>query len=131
MALRLTAGFALAVIMAGFVHSPAFAETTLKEVLNTMLEEMPNTEGKVVVVDADPGWKTPHHIHPGQLFVYVLEGGLRLEVDGEAPVEYKAGEAFYEVPNVGMSGANISTSERAKFVVFQFGEPGKPLMVEQ
>ena len=131
MALRLTARFAAAVIMVGLVHSPAFAETTLKEVLNTMLEEMPNTEGKVVVVDADPGWKTPHHIHPGQLFVYVLEGGLRLEVDGESPVEYKAGEAFYEVPNVGMSGANISTSERAKFVVFQFGEPGKPLMVEQ
>ncbi|MBD3679007.1 MAG: cupin domain-containing protein [Rhodobacteraceae bacterium] len=131
MKLGQAAVFAASVFIAGFIQSPASAENMVNPVLKTMLEEMPNTEANVVVFDVDPGWKTDHHIHPGQLFVYVMEGGLRLDVDGQEPVVYRAGEAFYEVPNLGMIGANVSATERAKFVVFQFGEPGKPLMVPQ
>ena len=100
-------------------------------VLNTAIEGMPNTEANIVLFDVDPGWKTDHHIHPGQLFVYIMEGGLRLEVDGQEPAEYVAGEGFYELPNIGMVGGNLSATERAKFIVFQFGEAGKPLMVAQ
>jgi quercetin dioxygenase-like cupin family protein len=128
---RLVVTCAALVSMAGFAYSPALAENVVMPALKTMLEGMPDTEANVVMFDVDPGWKTDHHIHPGQLFVYVLEGGLRLEVDGKEPEEYRAGEAFYEVPNLGMVGANISTAERAKFIVFQFGEPGKPIMVPQ
>lgn len=90
---------------------------------------MPGTEGLIVLVDVDPGWVAGHHIHPGYLFGYMLEGTLRQEVDGKEPVEYSAGQAFYEPSNVGMIGANASATERAKFIVFQFGEEGKPLMV--
>ena len=54
-----------------------------------------------------------------------------MEVDGQEPVEYTAGDAFYELPNLGMVGSNLSTTERAKFIVFQFGEAGQPLMVAQ
>lgn len=92
---------------------------------------MPNTEAKILLFDVDPGWKTDHHIYPGQLFVYILEGTLQLDVDGAEPAVYTAGEAFYELPNLGMVGSNLSTTERAKFVVFQFGEAGQPLMIAQ
>ncbi|MEH6836525.1 MULTISPECIES: cupin domain-containing protein [Falsihalocynthiibacter] len=111
--------------------APVSAETVITPVLTTPIEGMPDTEAKVLLFDVDPGWKTDHHIHPGQLFVYILEGGLRLEVDGAEPVDYAAGEAFYELPDLGMTGANLSATERAKFVVFQFGEAGSPLMVAQ
>lgn len=110
---------------------PAAAETAITPVLRTAIQGMPNMEANVVLFDVDPGWKTPYHIHPGQLFVYVLEGTLHLEVDGAEPVDYNAGEAFYELPNLGMTGSNLSTTERAKFVAFQFGEAGQPLMVAQ
>jgi quercetin dioxygenase-like cupin family protein len=110
---------------------PAAAETAVTPVLTTAIQGMPNTEANVVLFDVDPGWKTPHHIHPGQLFVYILEGTLHLEVDGAEPVDYSAGEAFYELPNLSMTGANLSVTERAKFVAFQFGEAGQPLMVAQ
>lgn len=128
---RPVAVFAACLVMAGSAFSPALAETMMKPALKTMLAGMPNMEANVVVFDVDPGWKTDHHIHPGQLFVYIMEGGLRLEVDGQETVEYTAGEAFYEMPNIGMTGMNLSTTERAKFVVFQFGDPGKPIMVPQ
>lgn len=110
---------------------PAVAETVITPVLTTPIEGMPNTEAKVLLFDVDPGWKTDHHIHPGHLFVYILEGGLQLDVDGAQPVAYSAGDAFYELPDHGMVGANLSATERAKFVVFQFGEAGQPLMIAQ
>lgn len=111
--------------------APAAAETTLTPVLTAPIQGMPNTEAKIILFDVDPGWKTDHHIHPGQLFVYVLEGALKLDVDGAEPAVYSAGEAFYEIPNLGMVGANLSATERARFVVFQFGESGQPLMIAQ
>lgn len=126
---RITAACAAAALALGAGLAPASAETTTTPALKTMLEGMPNTEANVVLFDVDPGWKTEHHYHPGQLFVYVMEGTLHVEVDGEEPRDYSAGEAFYETPNVSMVGSNASTTDRAKFVVFQFGEPGKPIMV--
>lgn len=114
-----------------FAMSPAAAENMTTPVLNTTIEGMPDTEANIVLFDVDPGWKTDHHIHPGQLFVYMLEGGLRLEIDGQDPVEYSAGQAFYEQPNLGMVGSNVSATDRAKFIVFQFGGAGQPLMVPQ
>jgi quercetin dioxygenase-like cupin family protein len=131
MTLRIVAACAALGALLGVTLTPAAAETMATPVLNTTIEGMPNTEANIVLFDVDPGWKTDHHIHPGQLFVYMLEGALRLEVDGKEPVDYSAGEAFYELPNLGMVGGNLSTTERAKFIVFQFGEAGQPLMVAQ
>lgn len=110
---------------------PAVAETAITPALSSPIEGMPDTEAKVLHFDVDPGWKTDHHIHPGHLFVYILEGALQLQIDGAEPVDYSAGEAFYEMPDIGMVGANPSATERARFVVFQFGEAGQPLMVAQ
>ena len=131
MSQRMTAACAAICALFGAALVPALAETTTTPALKTMVEGIPDTEANIVVFDVDPGWKTDHHIHPGHVFVYVLEGALHLEVDGKEPVDYTAGEAFYELPHVGMTGANLSTSERAKFIVFQFGEAGQPIMVPQ
>ncbi len=131
MTIRIVAACAAVGAVLGVAKTPAVAETMATPVLNTAIEGMPNTEANIVLFDVDPGWKTDHHIHPGQLFVYIMEGGLRLEVDGQEPAEYVAGEGFYELPNIGMVGGNLSATERAKFIVFQFGEAGKPLMVAQ
>ncbi len=112
-----------------FVALPVSAENVVTPALKTMVTGMPDTEANIVMFDVDPGWKTDHHFHPGHVFVIVLEGALRIDVDGKEPVEYGPGDAFYEVPNVGMIGGNVSASDRAKFVVFQFGEAGKPIMI--
>jgi quercetin dioxygenase-like cupin family protein len=113
----------------GFAAFPAFAENMVTPALKTMIEGMPNTEANIVSFDVEPGWVTDHHIHPGHVFVYVIEGALHIDVDGKDPVDYTAGSAFYELPNVGMTGGNLSATDRAKFIVFQFGEAGKQLMV--
>jgi len=109
--------------------APAGADTVTEPVLKTELDGMPGTEANIVVFDVDPGWQTERHFHPGHVFVYVIEGTVKIDVDGQDPVEYGPGQAFYETPNVSMIGSNASSTDRAKIVVFQVGEAGKPLMV--
>lgn len=126
---RILAACAAAALAFGAGLAPVSAETTSKTALQTQLKGMPDSEAHVVVFDVDPGWQTDQHHHPGHVFVYVLEGTIGIEVEGQQPREFDAGEAFYEEPGVSMVGINKSADERAKFVVFQFGEAGKPIMV--
>jgi quercetin dioxygenase-like cupin family protein len=115
----------------GAVTGTAYAETVATPVLKAMVEGMPSTEANIVSFDIDPGWQTDHHIHPGHVFVYVIEGAIQIDVDGHDPVALSAGDAIYELPNTGMVGRNASATERAKIVVFQFGEAGQPLTIAQ
>lgn len=125
------AACAAIVSFSGLVSGQVAADTMSTPALKTMVEGMENTEANIVAFDVEPGWKTDHHHHPGHVFVYVLEGNLLVEIDGKEPMSYSAGEAFYETPYVAMVGSNQSSTERAKFIVFQFGEAGKPLMVKE
>jgi quercetin dioxygenase-like cupin family protein len=41
-----------------------------------------------------PGATTPWHYHPGQDFVYVVQGSLVMEARGADPVTIKAGDTY-------------------------------------
>jgi len=78
-------------------------------------------------VDIDPDAPVIRHWHPGEEIIYVLEGSLEYQIDGEAPRTVSAGEALmvpaetvHAVRNVGDGNA----AELATYVV----EKGKPLL---
>ena len=77
-----------------------------------------------------PGFVGAKHFHPGQVFVYVLEGGITVEMGEDAPLILKPGDLFQEPLGRVMRGKNLSADDWAKFVVFQIGEAGKPMMVK-
>ncbi len=94
---------------------------------------LPGMEGKVVNIvhiSAPPGFVTAKHFHPGQVFVYVLEGAITIEMEGDAPLKLGPGDVFQEPPGKSMVGKNLSSTHGAKLVVFQIGDKGKPLTVE-
>ncbi len=128
--------FVTACIAAAFFVSsatvPALAggEPKRTKLLNTTLGDI-EREVNIVVAEFEPGAETPRHLHPGNLFVYVLEGTLEVHVEGEEPQMISAGEVFQEVPDKPMVGRNVSASEGAKVIIFQIGEVGKPLTVAQ
>jgi quercetin dioxygenase-like cupin family protein len=76
-----------------------------------------------------PGAATGKHAHPTPRFVYVLEGAVTVELDGQSPVTYKAGEAFQEAPNVVHNFRNASATQAAKGLGFQVAAKGQPLQV--
>jgi len=110
------------------------ASTALGDEVETPLlqTELAGTDGMVAnmaVIEAGPGFETERHIHPGHVFLYVIEGAVEIELEGQDPVTVKAGEAAYETPNVPMIGRNISATEGAKILVLQVGKAGEPLEI--
>jgi quercetin dioxygenase-like cupin family protein len=78
-------------------------------------------------VDIAPEAPAIRHWHPGEEIIYVLEGTLEYEIDGQHPTRVSAGEALmvpaeavHAVRNVGDGNA----TELATYVV----EKGRPLL---
>lgn len=81
----------------------ALAGSESQEASETVLIEQPldGMEGKVVHAvrtDIPPGWQTPRHSHPANVFVYVLEGAVEVELEGGETHTATAGEIIYETP---------------------------------
>lgn len=98
--------------------------------LTTALAGVKGKEVNVMRIIAPPGFKTSRHMHPGQLFIYVVKGTVTLEVDGKPPVKLGPGQIFEEPPGEAMIGRNASATKNAELIVFQIGDKGKPLSVD-
>ncbi len=72
------------------------------------------------------GASLPHR-HDAQVFVYVLEGQVTMQVRGSAAVTLNPGETFYEGPeDVHVVSANSSKTSPAKILVVMIKDKGKP-----
>ncbi len=74
-----------------------------------------------------PGASTGKHAHPTSRFVYVVEGAVILEIEGQAPRTFNAGEAFEEAPRVVHNFRNASDTAPAKALGFQVAAKGQAL----
>ena len=91
------------------------------------LPDFPGKEGMVEVVDFAPGEVSEPHRHNADLFVYVLEGSVVTQVEGEAPKTVNTGEVFYESPtDVHIVSRNASATQAAKLLVFYVKVKGAP-----
>ena len=91
------------------------------------LPDFPGKEGMVEVVDFAPGEVSQPHRHNADLFVYVLEGSVVTQVEGDVPKTVNAGEVFYEAPTeVHTVSRNASTTQPAKLLVFYVKVKGAP-----
>jgi quercetin dioxygenase-like cupin family protein len=76
-----------------------------------------------------PGFASTKHIHPGFVLGYVLEGELRLRIEGEPETVLPAGEVFYEAPGaVHLPSGSTSATKQARALALVFSEKGKELM---
>ncbi len=73
------------------------------------------------------GASLPHR-HDAQVFVYVLEGALTMQVRGSPAVTLKRGETFYEGPDdVHVVSANASSSKPATILVVMIKDKRNPV----
>jgi quercetin dioxygenase-like cupin family protein len=101
-------------------------------VTRTILQQkaLEGVAGKEVIMyraEVVPGGAAGKHFHPGPELVYVLEGSLTLEPDGQPPVTLKAGESAHLPAKHIHNAKNASTTEPVKVMVFLVGEKGQPL----
>jgi len=73
------------------------------------------------------GASLPHR-HDAQVFVYVLDGAVRMQIEGGAPVTLGPGDTLYEGPNdVHTVSANASRTKPARILVFIVKDKGAPV----
>jgi quercetin dioxygenase-like cupin family protein len=78
----------------------------------------------------DPG--APPHRHPGgPCFGYVVEGEMRMELEGEPERILKAGDAFWEPGGdvIHYSDGNARDDVKLRFVVTMVCDPALPMLV--
>ena len=123
---QLMAVLAVAVLVAGVFASPT-AKAQQRSVLSkTDISDTPGKEGVVLSVVIPAGLAGGKHYHPGDEFLYLVEGALTIEIDGKAPVTLKPGETLH-IPSKAIHRAlnpNANAAARVlTFGVFQKGEP--------
>lgn len=111
-------------------HAAEYKSKAEKKVLmKDGLGAIAGKEAYIIRFDLPPGHVGGRHYHTGDVFVYVQEGSLTVEINGEKQV-FKAGEVYHEKPNVAMTASNESTSGKTTIVIFQIGDRGEPIMMK-
>lgn len=91
------------------------------------LTALPGKEGVLLEVTFPPGGSDPMHRHDADVFVYVLEGSIVMQVKGGREVTLEAGETFHESPqDIHVVGRNASSTEPARFLAFFVKNKGAP-----
>ena len=108
----------------------ALAEDTVSVLMKRRLADMTGKEATVQTVDYAPGAASIPHLHPGSVFVYVLEGAVVSQSEGEEPVTYRKGQSWYESPKKPhVVSKNASKTEPAKLLVFLLSQESESLFV--
>jgi quercetin dioxygenase-like cupin family protein len=80
-------------------------------------------------VDIGPEAPAVRHKHPGgEEIVYVIEGSLEYDVDGQSPTVVSAGEVFFVPADTVHAVKNVGTGNAAELATYVV-EKGKPLIV--
>jgi quercetin dioxygenase-like cupin family protein len=78
-------------------------------------------------VNIPPGGASPSHRHDADVFVYVLQGAVIMQVAGAAPQTLVAGQTFHENPaDIHVRSENASKTAPAKLLVFFVKNAGVP-----
>jgi len=87
---------------------------------------LPDFPGRIMTaltVELAPGAVVGPHRHGGFVYVYLLQGRIRSQLEGEDPVEYNAGQSWTEPAEVLHSRTeNPSTTVPAKFLAVIYSE---------
>ena len=118
--------------MASFQAADAQEYVPKAQVKTLHQAPLPGVAGKEMVVKhmgIAPKFVGGKHMHPGPVFVYVLEGELTVEL-ASGTRTFKAGELYPEDINAAMLPKNLSGTDDLEFLVFQVGDIGKPMMIK-
>jgi len=88
---------------------------------------IPGREMIQVRVELDPGVASPRHWHPGEEIIYVLEGSLEYEVEGQPTVTLKPGDVLF-IPAGTIHAAKAIGSGKGVELATYIVEKGKPLL---
>ncbi len=123
----MAAGISLGVIGTHVLNAQ---QTGIKRTM-LMKKDLAGIEGKEAFMgtaELAPGVAAGKHYHHGHELGYVLEGSGVLEVEGQPPIAFKAGDTYHIDANKPHDARNTGTTP-AKVLAIWLVEKGKPLAV--
>ena len=87
----------------------------------------PGREVIQVRVDFDPGYVSPRHTHPGEEIIYVLEGTLEYEIEGQPRATVRPGDVLFVPAGAIHSARNLGSGNGAELATY-IVEKGKTLI---
>jgi quercetin dioxygenase-like cupin family protein len=120
---------ALLIIASGLALSVAHSQQTAIKRTELQRHELsiPGREAIQVRGDFPPGAAVPRHTHPGEELVYVLEGAIEFQLEGQPPVTVKVGEVFFVPAGTVHTAKNVNSGNSAALSTY-IVEKGKPLL---
>jgi len=107
---------------------PVPPPAAVEQLIDEDLAGVPGKELLMLTVEYVPGGASLPHRHDAQVFVYVLQGEITMQVAGSPAVTLRRGETFYENPtDVHLVSANASKTAPAKILVFIVKNKGAPV----
>jgi quercetin dioxygenase-like cupin family protein len=79
-------------------------------------------------VDIGPEAPLVRHKHPGEEIIYVLEGSLEYEIDGQERTTLSAGDVLFVPAETIHAVRNVGEGDAAELATY-FVEKGKPFLV--
>ena len=126
----------LAAVIAVSIGGQALSQdgVTRTVILKNPLEADATKEVTIFVAEFKPEARTGKHYHPGQEFIYVVEGEGRIEEAGKPSVDLKPGVGVYfesdpKKPTYVHEGINLSKTQTLKLVTTLITEKGQPLAI--
>ena len=107
--------------------SPAVTAQTMTRVPVFQTDTTGGDEAHMWVAEIEPGAETGQHSHPTPRFVYVIEGAVVVEIQGQPDQRFEEGEGFQERPGVVHNFRNASATQPARAMGFQIAAPGQAL----
>ena len=112
-----------------FAGSATAAQVTRTELGRAPLDGIASGHGTIVRVELTPGGATPLHSHPGQEYVYVLEGSIAIEPRGGMPVRLEAGQVRVNPAGEVHLVRNLSPDASARVLVVALIPAGAPAVL--
>lgn len=129
--IRLSAAKTVLMGLLFIIAAPAAVqETKVTPLVTKDLAGLPAKEAVMLTVEYAPGASSSKHRHNANTFVYVLEGSIVMQVEGEKEVTLGPGQTFYESPDdIHVLSKNASDTRPAKFLVFFVKDKGASSLV--
>ena len=99
----------------------------IKNLLSSDLEIADGVEVVVSYVELPKDFSMPKHYHPGEEFIYILEGSGAVWLKDNSQTPVKKGDVF-KVP-LNQIHTFLTFDDEAKLVVFRVHKKGKPVRI--
>jgi quercetin dioxygenase-like cupin family protein len=128
-------GIAVSTAAAAVVVTSGAAQDRTSRSRTAFSGPLPSLDGqqldaKLVEVTYPPGGANPTHRHPCPVVGYVLDGAVRMQIQGQPERIFSRGETFFESPSdVHVVSANANADVPARFLAYFVCDHDTPLSV--